>query len=315
MAKKAIAVKMPTQNTLFYKSTDLSSTNWTGGNKLNLVRDFAAVNRHNMAHTTSKGVPLVYRVAVTMMARVTTGDKNQIFAEDQHMIQVAELHTAPNTWVTRNAFVKAHAARESMFKLQGVSKSDRGAYSRTIRPTWDASPDTFLTPIKGDVSGGQDYGMGTWDYSALKQDDSDLTHLRIVGDTGVLSLYLDSRRQVSADSNSESDSEDQPVDDNIFNKLLSPTLGISSKDGDVVALARDEQDNPPYSLDNNGDHTDMVLAGRQYIGSQAGLTSTAVYDVPLGILEFKGLNGYVDTGASIARGFDVKVELLGIYPM
>ena len=315
MVKKAPAVKMPTQNILFYKSTDLSSITWTGGNKINLVRDLAAVNRHNMAHTTSKGVPLVYRVAVTMMARVTTADKNQIFVEDPNLIQVAEFHTAPNTWVTRNAFVKAHAARESMFKLQGVSKSDRGAYSRTIRPTWDADADTFLTPQKGDISGGQDYVMGNWDYSALKQDDADLTYLRTVGDTGVLSLYLDSRRQVSADSNSESDTEDQPVDDNILNKLLSPTLGISSKDGDVVALARDEQDNPPYSLDNNGDHTDMVLAGRQYIGSQAGLTSTAVYDIPLGLFEFKGLNGYVDTGAGIVRGFDLKIELLGVYPM
>ena len=205
MAKKATAIKIPTENTLFYKTGSLSSYGWTGGFKFNLPRDFASVNRHNVAHTTSKGVPLVYRTAVTIMTRPQVGsssaDYNQLFTEDVNLIQLAEVHLAPNTWVTRNAFVKAHAARESMFKLQGVSKKDRGAYSRTIRPTWDASPDTFLTPVKGDTSGGQNYDGGTWDYSALKQDDGDLSHLRVVGDTGVLSLYLDSRRQISPDSN------------------------------------------------------------------------------------------------------------------
>jgi hypothetical protein len=315
MAKKAIATKLPTSRTLFYKSGSLSSVAWTGGIKANIVRDLAAVNRHNVAHTTSKGVPLVYRCAVTIMSQPYAATYNEVFGEDSNQVQVAEMHLAPNTWVTRNAFVKAHAARESMFKLQGVSKKDRGAYSRTIRPTWDASPDTFLTPQKGDSSGGQNYTGGTWDYSALKQDDADLTYLRTVGDTGVLSLYLDSRRQIRPDSNSDGDSEDQPVDDNILNKLLSPTLGISSKDGAVVALARDEQDNPPYSLDNNGDHTDMVLAGRQYIGAMAGLTHTEVYDIPLGIFELKAMNAYADTGANKTRGFDIKVEVLGVYEM
>ena len=315
MAKKATAVKMPTLNTLFYRTGDLSSTTWARGNEVNLVRDLAAVNRHNMTHTTNTGVPLVYRVAVTMMARVKNETNNAIFMEDVNLIQVGEIHTTPNTWVTRNAFVKAHAARESMFKHQGVSKADRGAYSRTIRPSWDADVDSFLVPYKGDTGGGQVYDLGTWDYTALKQDDGDMTNLRTVGDSGVLSLYLDSRRQIRPDSNSDGDSEDQPVNENIFNKLLSPTLGISSKDGAVVALARDEQDNPPYSLDNNGDHTDMVLAGRQFIGSQAGLTSTAVYDIPLGLFEIAGLNAYVDAGQSLTRGFDFKVELLGIYPM
>jgi hypothetical protein len=315
MAKKAAAIKLPTNNTLFYKSGNLSSVAWTAGMEINLVRDLAAVNRHNVAHTTSKGVPLVYRCAVTIMTQPYATSYNEVFGEDANQVQIAEMHLAPNTWVTRNAFVKAHAARESMFKLQGVSKKDRGAYSRTIRPTWDASPDSFLVPQKGDSSGGQNYAMGTWDYSALKQDDGDLTYLRTVGDTGVLSLYLDSRRQITTDSNSQSDSEDQPVDSNILNKLLSPTLGISSKDEDVVALARDEQDNPPYSLDNNGDHTDMVLAGRQYIGAMAGLTHTEVYDIPLGLFEIRAMNAYSDEGQNKTRGFDIKVEILGVYEM
>jgi len=315
MAKKAPAIKIPANRTLFYNTSALSSVIWTAGNKFNLVRDFAAVNRHNMAHTTSKGVPLVYRCAVTIMPTVDVGTYNQIFDEDDAMIQVAEVHLAPNTWVTRNAIVKTHAARENMFKQQGVKKSERGAYSRTLRPTWDASPDTFRTPQKGDTSGGQVYDMGTWDYSALQSESSSLTHLRLVGDTGMNSLYLDSRRQVSPDSNSEDDSENQPVDTNILRNLLSPTLGISDKSDEVIALARDEQDNPPYSLDNDGDHTDMVLAGRQFIGGRAGISSTAIYDIPCGIFEMKCLNAYIDAGQNDGQPFSVKVELLGIYSM
>ena len=308
-------LKLPTQRTLFYNTGGMSSTTWTGGIKYNIVRDLAAINRHNVAHTNSKGVPLVYRCAVTLMPQVDTGTYNQIFDEDDALIQVAEIHLAPQTWVFRNALVKAHAARENMFKLQGVKKSERGAYSRTIRPTWDASPDTFRTPQKGDVSGGQDIVGGTWDYSALQSESSSMTHLRLVGDSGLTSLYLDSRRQVSPDSNSEDDSEDQPVDTNILRNLLSPTLGISAKSDEVTALARDEQDNPPYSLDNNGDHTDMVLAGRQFIGGRAGITSTEVYDIPCGIFEMKTLNAYMDEGQNESQPMSVKIEVLGVYAM
>ncbi len=317
MAKKALALKLPTERTLFYNSGGLSSTTWTGGIKYNIVRDLAAINRHNVAHTTSKGVPLVYRCAVTIMPQVDTGTYNQIFDEDDALIQVAEIHLAPQTWVFRNALVKAHAARENMYKLQGVKKSERGAYSRTIRPTWDASPDTFRTPQKGDTSGGQDYDMGTWDYSALQSEASSMTHLRLVGDSGLTSLYLDSRKQISEDSNSDSDSTNQPVDTNILRNLLSPTLGISDKSDEVVALGRDEQDNPPYSLDNNGDHTDMVLAGRQFIGGRAGITHTEVYDIPCGIFEMKGLNAFMDAGQGEAESqpFSVKIEVLGVYSM
>ena len=323
MAKKATAIKLPTSRSLYYNTGALSSVTWSGGHKINLARDLAAMNRHNVAHTNSKGVPYVYRVAVSIMPKPVAESNNRVFSEDENMVQVAEIVHAPNTWVTRNAVVKTHAARENMFKQQGVKKSERGAYSRTIRPTWSASPDTFLTPQKGSTSGGADYAGGTWDYSALKADDGDLSHLMLVGNSGMLSLYLDSRKQISFDSNSQPDEDgaddpdasDQPKSSNILRQLLSPTLGISAKDDDVTELARDEQDNPPYSLDNDGDHTDAVLAGRQYIGAQAGFVSTEIYDIPLGIFELKAMNAYTDAGQNVTQAMSVKVELLGMYEM
>lgn len=323
MAKKAAAIKLPTTRTLFYASGAISSLGWTGGKKINLMRDLATINRHNVAHTNSRGVPYVVRAAITLMPKVvvgtgtTTNDgQAQLFSDDVNMVQIAEVHTIPNTWVTRNALVKTHAARENMFKQQGVLKRERGAYSRTIRPTLSASPDTFLTPKKGSTAGGASYDGGTWDYSSLKADDGDMSYLPVVGDAGLLSLYLDSRRQIDPDSNSEDDSENQPVDSNILRQLLSPTLGISAKDDDVTALARDEQDNPPYSVNNNGDHSDLVLAGRQFIGPSAGFSSTEVYDIPLGLFEFGAINAFTDnrTG-SVTTGITMKVDILGIYEM
>lgn len=323
MAKKAQAIKLPTNRTLFYGSGSLSSLSWTSGKNVNLMRDLAAVNRHDVKHTNSKGVPYVVRAAVTLMPGIVAGTGSssddgqaQIFSDDVNLVQIMEMHTIPNTWVTRNAIVKTHAARENMFKQQGVKKYERGAYSKTLRPTLAASPDTFLVPKKGSTGGGANYDMGTWDYSALKADDGDLSYLPVVGDAGLLSLYLDSRRQMDPDTNSEDDSENQPVDSNILRQLLSPTLGISAKDDDVVALARDEQDNPPYSLDGNGDHTDLVLSGRQFVGPSAGFSHTEIYDIPLGMFSFSAINAFTDdrTG-SVTQGFTLKVDVLGIYEM
>lgn len=320
MAKKAIAVKLPTNRTLYYQTGALSSQAWTSQNPINIVRDLAATNRHNVAHTTSKGVPLVYRCAVTVSPAVSVATYNAIFGEDEALVQVAEFASAPNTWVTRNAMVKAHAARENMFKQQGVKKSERGAYSKTIRPVWDGTPGSFLTPQHMEAAGGGDYAMGTWDYTALKADDGDLNHIKLSysgsTDDSIMSLYLQSRSQIRPDSNTLDDNDDQPADSNILRQLLSPTLGISAKDDDVIALARDEQDNPPYDLTvATGDASHPVMLGRQFIGGRAGLTSTQVYDIPMGIMGIRALNAFFDAGQNKTQAFNIKVEVLGCYPM
>lgn len=320
MAKKMTPVKLPTNRTLYYKTGALSSQNWTAQSPINLVRDLAAINRHNVTHTNSKGVPYVFRCAVTVQPAVSVAQWNALFGEDENLVQVAEFAAAPNTWVTRNAMVKAHAARENMFKQQGVKKSERGAYSKTIRPVWDATPGSFLTPQHLEAAGGADYTMGTWDYTALKADDGDLNYIKLSyagsTDDSIMALYLQSRSQIRPDSNTFDDDDNQPADSNILRQLLSPTLGISSKDDDVIALARDEQDNPPYDLTvATGDASHPVMLGRQFIGGRAGLSSTEVYDIPCGIMGLRALNAYFDAGDNKTQAFNIKVEVLGIYEM
>lgn len=307
-------MKMPTARKLVYSAGTISSSAWTGIGNINLPRDLAAINRHNVTHTNSKGVPYVFRCAISIQPQVTPGVYNQVFYEDTNMVQVLSISTCPQTWVARNAGVKMHWARENMFKQQGVRKKERGSYSKTIRYTWDASPDTFLTPKQG-VGALADYNMGTWDYSAIKLDDGDVSHIQLMSADGLLSMYLDSRKQISADSNSDSDATNQPTDDSVIRRLLSPTLGISGKDDEVTALARDEQDNPPYQLDNNGDAISQVEHARLFIGPEAGLTASAVVDVPYGLLDLQALNAYKDGGQNLTGGFLINIEVLGIYEM
>ncbi len=306
--------KMPTNKILNYKAGTISSQTWTNPGSLNLVRDLAAINRHNVTHTNSKGVPHVFRCAVTISPTVDAESYNSVFDEDTNLVQVASFSAIPNTWVARNAGVKMHAARENMFKQQGVLKKERGSYSHTIRYTISSDPDTFLTPQYGAGAGG-DYTGGTWDYTALEQDDTQESHIQLVTADGLLSMYLDSRKQIRADSNEDSDSINQPTDDSLIRRLLSPTLGISARDDEITALARDEQDNPPYQLDNDGDATKLVEVARLFIGPEAGLTATAIVDLPYGMLEMQALNAYKDAGQNLTEGFDVRIEVLGIYEM
>ena len=307
-------MKMPTQRILNYASTAVSSTTWTAAGKFNIVRDLAMSNRHNVTHTNSKGVPYVYRCAVTISPTVDAESYNSVFDEDTNLVQVASFAAVPNTWVARNAGVKMHAARENMFKQQGVLKKERGSYSHTIRYTISADPDTFLTP-QYSAGAGSDYTGGTWDYTALEQDDAQESHIQLLTADGLLSMYLDSRKQIRADSNEDSDSINQPTDDSLIRRLLSPTLGISARDDEITALARDEQDNPPYELNNDGDAIKAVEVARLFIGPEAGLTSTAIVDCPYGVLEMQALNAYKDAGQNLTEGFDIRIEVLGIYEM
>ena len=314
--------KLPTQRYLKYTTgTITDGSTATVSKYVNIVRDLSSVNRHNVQHTTNKGVPLVYRCAVTLYPGAhysvdTTSNPSeyhQIWFGDTNMVQQADLITAPATWVLRNSIVKTHAARENMFKQQGIKRSERGAYSKTLRMGLEGT--NFLNPEKPTTAAGENYDVTGWDYSALKQDDSDLSLTHVLGDSGLLSLYLDSRKQISEDSNSDSDSTNQPVDNNILRKLLSPTLGISSRDDDVTALARDESDNPPYSLNNNGDHTDGCLSGRLTVGPSVGYSMTKIIDIPLGMLKIGCRNMFIDSGANKTGGMEFHIEVLGVYEM
>jgi len=114
------------EDTLLYRNMSgtngwrnpISGTGRTGF--INLVQDFAALNRKNMRHTDNKGYPLSYVVEVEAIGETANAHTVEIF-------------TAPETWVLKNAVRKWHAARNMMLERVG-QLGQIGEYGKTIRP-------------------------------------------------------------------------------------------------------------------------------------------------------------------------------------
>lgn len=320
---------LPHNAILNYDSDAFSPTGWTSAGKCNLARDYSMLNRQHWQQTTSKGVPLVYRVALTFSPLLTAVDDDgvgatvDIFQQDEKQVQVIAIKTAQQNWVQRNGCVKTHFARENMFKVQGIKKSDRGAYDKTMHIAWTAGVDTFLTPQDGDRS---DYTAGSWEYSKLIfPDDANGAYLNVIGTHGdeesttafstlsIPQLYLSSRKQVDDDTNTDDD--DQPKLYSVINKLFA-LGGHAATQDEVIDLARDNQDEPPYDLAENGNDCEPIEAARVFLGITSGVQQTVVVDVPYGLFEIQGVNANTDDGDnSRTNGVSIRTEVIDIFPM
>ena len=87
---------------------------------INLVKDYAALNRKNMRHTDNKGYGLCYVVEVEAIGE----------SANNHTV---EIFTAPENWVLKNSVRKWHAARNMMLERLG-QLGQVGEYGKTIRP-------------------------------------------------------------------------------------------------------------------------------------------------------------------------------------
>jgi len=332
-------MKSPTEVLLNYETapvptvSDLDQT-------FNLVRDYAAVNRHDMMSTTKKGTPLVYRCAVTIspVERLNPSHSDALFAEDE--AQTGEQGAAAayslsnleyrlivkgtgNNWVYREGSEKVVKAREAMYRSAGVKMSERGAYDKHIRYCWDTDGETYLSPLNASKSA---FTGGNWEKSLLIfPDDTGGAHVKLQGNhtteetatahvsVSLPQLYLASRNQVRADSNN--DVSDQPADHSVIRKLLAPNF-MGSND-EIVDLARDNQDNPPYDLDQLGDATEPRELARIHIGQASGISATCVVDIPFGIGQFevKAFNRTDAEDTEDVLPLHIGIEVLQIYEM
>ena len=318
---------LPHNAILNYTTNAASSATWAAGGVTNFAKDYSMLNRQHWEQTTRQGVPLVYRMALTVSPSIRSfaddGLYSDIFNEDVNLIQIVAFRTAQQNWVQRNGCVKLHHAREKQFSVQGIKKSDRGAYDKTMHIAWDASPGGFLTPWNGDRN---DYTDGSWEYSKIiLPNDTGGAYINVVDSHGdeesttafttlsIPQMYLASRQQVEADTNSEAD--DQPKKFSVLNILREYDAHHNTMD-EIIDLVRDNQDEPPYDLtDVNGNDCKKIEAGRCFLGVSSGLQKTMVIDVPYGLMEIGILNSYIDTGANLTIGVDIKAEVLDIFPM
>ncbi len=321
--------KFPSQRKLTYDITGIDDASMTTSGLLNLPKDLSILNRRGYASTTRKGVPLVYQAKVDFYLQDDLG-QGPSTAYNADAIATMKLTGAQNNWVTRNAAVKWHAAREAMFAHASVKKSMRGAYSHEVRYNYSSADDSsnWLVPIDGD---GVQFTGGTWDLSDISSDDDASFSLKLVGpsdfneETGatgtvmnIAHSYLLSRNNVIADTNPQS--EEGPSKFSVLSQLLSGRFQNDAFRDDVIAEARDAQDNPPYEVldvsasgDVDHDITESVELGRATaeVGRSYG---SIIVEIPFGLCDVRTAIQQAASSTLEPNGL-MCVEVLDIYEM
>lgn len=288
-------------------------TNVTSLNPLNIPKDLSLINRKNHDHTNKDGVPLVYHVKCTVYSPSYAGDADRR--------DVIRFLAVPQNWVYRNAAVKLHAAREKMFQKNGITKKERGRYSKTIRYQWDQA-ETWQVPLQPDTRVAYATGeLGTWDTTnlilssggsvdanlwqreAVVLTDEDTT----LGEVPLAVGYLTSRQVIREDNQ---DADTIPAKFSMIVDLFD--MGSSQDNAGVRDLAQGEQDNPPYDADAlQGTFYNPCEVGRVVL-SQGTATMTEIYmDIPFGIA---GIEAQSELGATTAD-LEFAIEVLGVSEM
>lgn len=299
---------------LQYSETDFDATNSTldlAESKVNLARDLSAVNRKGMHMTTAKGVPLVYHCRLTI---------NRNFSDRINSALVAQVYTAQSNYVTKNAAVQLHAARETMFKNAGIKKSDRGRYDKTIRYCWDTAGDTYNLPIMTDGTS-TFTDVGEWDESKISIDEDSTLVPALFGpvldETSVVSgntfnltnAYLNSRRKLDED---DLDAGDGAADHSIVRSLFNVEDSI---DHTLQTTADDNQDKPPYDQDAAaGTFTSKAPAPIAVSGNYGAPKDTIEFDAPFGLFEISWIKT-ADAQGDLSNAVGFHVEVLGISEM
>jgi len=290
--------------------------------KINFARDLSALNRVHIEQTTRKGVPYVYGVRVNATgSRIDkgAGTPDELVSDDAVANSTVTLrfYGTLNNWVYRNAAVKTHAARENMFKKPLVPEMARGAYSRSVHYALESGSESYLDPVA--TTSRTSINGGDWEITQLiYPDDAGGAFLTLTGAHGdeetttahtdlcLPQLYLSSRHaEMEADTNVESATHQ--AKHSVLNKLLTEDYG-GTRD-EIVALARDEQDAPPYQLSDTGDWTNLVEIGRIQFNPYTGGTASTFIEVPFGVMKMQGqILDHSDDDAdwSLDLSFDVK---------
>jgi len=280
----------------------------------NLPRDLSLVNRKGFDMTTTKGVPLVYH------CRVTVYRPSQ---DDTDVMLGVGIAGAQSNWVTRNASVKTHFAREKMYQNAGVKKSERGRYDKTLRLNYDAASQTWMVPVLTDGSSTFTASGSDWDPSKIAiGEDADLIPTlfgAVVNEESSISAatfniqnaYLASRRKVAIED--VSDTEDVGA-----HSILRQMFVVDDADSDEIqAIAHSLGDEPPYDSDAvAGTFTSQTVLGLGQIGNLSSGQFTFDVDIPFGIFSMSiskqtldNVNGAMESDPLI------RIDVLGISEM
>jgi len=251
---------------------------------LNLPRDLSLANRKNFAMTSKKGVPLVYHCKLTILRPLQ---------DDTNVGLYTLVGTAQKNWVTRNASVKLHYARENMFKKSGIKRSERGRYDSTIRLVFDSASQTWEVPSFNDGSSLFTASGSEWDNTQIAIDqDSDLVPALFgsvvdegssisAGTFNIQNAYLNSRRKPPLDDVLPAETSAAYSIIRALFKHETPVVVAA-----VSAMADSNQDLTPYDTDAAaGTFSSIAIAGILELGNMASTSGTMFVDIPFGICQ------------------------------
>jgi hypothetical protein len=278
----------------------------SGTRYINLAKDLSAANSKNEEITTRDGHVFGYLVEVSCFA--TAASFNQII-------------TIPNTWRVRNAFRKFHFARDDMFDMAGIEKSERGKYGQTLRPYFnqDHRTDGELFPKVADIPGGgvpvaRDYTGGEWTYSRLASSPTALETVNAnamalpLADSWDIHVLGGSAATTTADTvkvwdtvgminaynvdrmDPIPDADDTTYPGSTVEGLNNPLASVRTQSltaGEIVDIAKDqEEEKPPYDILDGGDSQDAVFAQTWYMSAtgEAATRKLGTIFVPAGLM-------------------------------
>lgn len=305
---------------LWYTETGFdqsSGSSDTATSLVNVCRDLSLANRKNMEMTTRKGVPLVYHCKLSIFRNMADRPNSSLSAT---------VTTAQTNWVIRNAAVKLHAARKKMFSNAGISSRDLGRYSKTIRYAWSSASETYDTPIFGDgnttfTAPGTTTGLGEWDLTKIAiDDDADLVPAlfgTVTNEESAINAltfnlgnaYLNSRKKIEEDDLIDADG---PADHSILRSMFNVE---DSRDDELIAIAEDNQDKPPYDEDAvAGTYTSKAIAGVAMTGNWGAVRDEILIDVPFGLM-YIDWSKIGDSSGDLSNDITFTVEVLGVSEM
>lgn len=283
----------------------------------NLARDLSLSNRKELTQCTTKGVPLVYHCRVTVV---------RPYGDEDDVIMSAKGHTAQQNWVTRNAAVKTHFAREAMYKNAGVKKSERGRYDKTLKLNYNQASQTWALPEFSDQNAVYTLTGSDWDPSKIAiDDDADLVptlfgtivdeESLVTADTfNIQNAYLASRRKPQVDDMS---GDEDVASSSILRQMFTVD---DERDDEIQALTQVVGDSTPYDSDAvAGTFTSESVAAYGAVGTYAAPQITFDVDVPFGLMFWemrkRTTDGENTAPAGMRDPVPFHVEVLGVSEM
>ena len=261
---------------------------------LDLAAALTAVNRKQYHQVKSNGDPLCYSVTVTQIATSKT----------------FEVHTAPNTWTTRNAAKKTAVGWKAQMKHAGIKLRDLPTYGRRFRCAFEAGavnalanqqflalhlcPDGADGTILFDQYLSPDGGAVNYDNAndivllPISEDDPDeaykacLLGVTNAGATtfGMVHEFLLSRRNMREETDMTTEF---PSPLGLMNTLYAVSEELAD---DVVAAVDAYSITRPYSESNA---VEDVFAA--HVSSDPGAIMTMSFEAPLGLIKFEPFTG------------------------